>query len=88
MTDPIAVQYRDMAYASNEVWVIQMWDAMNNQIYRKSQEIERLRTEILKARRNGSIPEAFPHPSQSNPTFCEHVRCNLCSPEPQPGEHT
>ena len=27
-------------------------------------------------------------PPQPSPTFCEHVRCNLCSPEPQPGEQT
>src|SRR5581483_7719028 len=37
-SDPVAAHYRDMAYASHEAWIIQMWDAMNNQLYRKAQE--------------------------------------------------
>jgi hypothetical protein len=45
--DPVAAQYREMAYASHEAWIIRMWDDMNLQLSRKSQEIERLRAGLI-----------------------------------------
>jgi len=84
MTDPVAAQYRDMAYTSKEVWVIQMWDAMNNQLYRKSQEMERLRVALSKyGFHTSECRGGFPISDHCTCGFSDALR----SAQPQTGEH-